>query len=103
MKNKRNMKKEILEIYNGVQELKINESDLNEYYKSSSKRTKIRLYKRYIVDMKMNSALRNEFTYKFNDLILKDKKKGIYKFIASDASEDLKYFLEQFSVVLEIK
>ena len=94
------MKKEILEIYKGVLELMVNQADLDSYYKSSNKRAKIRLYKRYIVDIMMSSSLRSEFSDKFNDLVLIDGKKGIYKFIAVGASENLKRFLEQYSVIL---
>jgi len=92
--------KNLIEIFEGVNELIVSSDDLNDYYKTSNKRSRIMLFKRYIVNVIMSNTLKQEFTHKFNDLIVIDFENNIYKFETLGASKELKEFLDQFSITL---
>lgn len=92
---------ELIEIHNGITELRVTQNDLNDYFKSANKQSKIMLFKRYIVNTRMSSVLRIEFSHRFNNLTLVDKENNVYKFLAQDASDALKGFLDKYSVILE--
>lgn len=86
-----------------TQQLKVNKSDIEEYYKSigdKSKKAKIWIFRTKII-AEMPGFLKQEFRTKFNDLEKVDFEGKIYKFVAKNCSLELNNYLSQFSIIVE--
>ena len=77
----------------------VNQSELNEYYFTLSNSSKIWKFRTSIIHS-MDKKIRKEFKTRINDLIKLDGTTH-YKFIAKDASIDLKNYLDKFNIILE--
>jgi len=78
----------------------VNQSELKEYYFTLSNSGKIWKFRTSIIHS-MDRKVRKEFKTRINDLV-KLEGSNTYKFIAKETSEELKNYLDKFSIVLEI-